>query len=254
MPGATVNRSAGIRLAMTCAAAALAAAPLAAAAPAMAAPVASGADVSVAITSVNPNIATPGKPVTVSGTVSNGTADAVSGLAVQLRSSGSALTSRGDLTNYAAGNLPGIDSPVTGAVQQLPGTLSPGTTEKWTTTIAADQLGMTAFGVYPLAAEVDDNTGATLDTDHSFLPFWPAKPTLAGPLQIAWVWPVIDSPHQAACGESGRSSTLRTRLPAGRCSTTASPPVWPPVAGWQACSLRGRPQRPAATTLHGPSA
>jgi len=155
--------------------------------------------VSVAITSVNPDIATPGKPVTVSGTVSNGTAVAVSGLAVQLRSSGSALTSRGDLTNYAAGNLP-VDSPVTGTVQQLPGTLSPGATERWTTTIAAHQLGMTAFGVYPLAAEVDDsNTGVTLDIDHSFLPFWPARSTLAGPLQITWVWPVIDSPHQAAC-------------------------------------------------------
>jgi hypothetical protein len=216
MPGATVNRSAGIRLAMACAAAALAAAPLAAAAPAMAAPVASGAHVSVAITSVNPNIATPGKPVTVSGTVSNGTADAVSGLAVQLRSSGSALTSRGDLTNYAAGNLPGFDSPVTGAVQQLPGTLSPGTTEKWTTTIAAHQLGMTAFGVYPLAAEVDDNTGATLDTDHSFLPFWPAKPTLAGPLQIAWVWPVIDSPHQAACRALLNNSLAASVAPRGR--------------------------------------
>ena len=112
---------------------------------------ASGAQVSVAITSVSPDIATPGKPVTVSGTVSNGTADTVSGLAVQLRSSGSALTSRGDLTNYAAGNLP-VDSPVTGAVQQLPGTLSPGASERWTVTIAAHQLSMTVFGVYPLAA------------------------------------------------------------------------------------------------------
>ena len=215
MPGATVNRSAGTRLAVTCAAVALAAAPLAAGAPAMAAPVAGAAQVSVAITSVNPDVATPGKPVTVSGTVSNGTADAVSGLAVQLRSSGSALTSRGDLTNYAAGNLP-VDSPVTGAVGQLPGTLSPGATEKWAVSIPAHQLGMTAFGVYPLAAEVDDNTGVTLDTDRSFLPFWPAKSPLAGPLQIAWVWPVIDSPHQAACQALLNDSLAASVAPGGR--------------------------------------
>ena len=42
--------------------------------------------VTVGITSVNPQVATPGHPVTVQGTVSNPTRTAVSGLTVQLRS------------------------------------------------------------------------------------------------------------------------------------------------------------------------
>ena len=186
------TRRLGTRLAVTCAAVALAAVPLATAAPAVAAT----AQVSIAITSINPDIARPGQPVTVSGTVSNTTADAVSGLSVQIRSSGSALTSRDDLTNYAAGTLP-ADSPVAGAVAQLPGTLDAGATEQWTISIPAHHLGMTSFGVYPLAAEVD--SGVALNIARSFLPFWPAKSPLAGPLQVAWVWPVIDSPQQAAC-------------------------------------------------------
>ncbi len=187
----------GTRLAVTCAAVALAAVPLAAGSPeAASAAVAATAQVSVGITSVNPAVARPGKPVTVSGTVSNATASAVSGLSVQIRSSGSPLTSRGDLTNYAAGNLP-VDSPVAGAVAQLPGPLDPGATETWTVSIPAHELGMTSFGVYPLAAEVE--AGVAQDTARTFLPFWPARSPLAGPVQIAWVWPVTTSPQEAGC-------------------------------------------------------
>jgi hypothetical protein len=180
---------------MACAAVALAALPLAAAAPAAAA-----GQVTVAITAISPQVAQPGQPVTVSGTVSNTTTAAVSGLSVQLRSSPSGLNSRGDMANYAAGNLP-VDSFVNGAVAQLPGTLGPGATENWSVALPVKEIGMTAFGVYPLAAELDDSGGTALGTDRTFLPFWPGKSAsgLAGRLQIAWVWPLIDSPHKAAC-------------------------------------------------------
>jgi Family of unknown function (DUF6049) len=194
---------------MACTALALAAAPLATAAPA----VASTVQVSIAITSINPDIARPGRPVTVSGTVSNPTADAVSGLAVQIRSSESALISRDDLTSYAAGALP-VDSPVTGAVAQLPGTLDAGATEQWTISIPSHELGLTSFGVYPLAAELEN--GVALDTARSFLPFWPAKSPLAGPLEVAWVWPVIDAPQQAACQALLNNSLASSVAPGGR--------------------------------------
>lgn len=194
-------------------------------------PAAAAGQVSVAITSVSPAVARPGHPVTVSGVVSNATAGAVSGLSVQLRSSGSALTSRSDLTNYAAGNLP-VDTPVAGAVAQLPGTLKPGATEQWAVSLPVRQVGMTVFGVYPLAAEVDAN-GVALDTDHSFLPFWPGKSAsgLAGPLQIAWLWPLVDSPQRAACpallsnslaGSLSGNGRLAGLLAAGSTSAAAS--------------------------------
>jgi hypothetical protein len=217
----------GTRIAVTCAAVALAAVPLAASAPVAAAT----GQVSVAITAISPDIARPGQPVTVSGTVSNSTAGAVSGLSVQLRSSGSGLNSRGDMTNYAAGNLL-VDSLVNGAVAQLPGPLGPGATENWSVALPVKEIGMTAFGVYPLAAELDSN-GTPLDTDRSFLPFWPGKSSsgLAGRLQIAWVWPLIDSPHKAACpalldnslaASLAAGGRLAGLLAAGSTSTAAS--------------------------------
>ena len=156
--------------------------------------------VTVGITAVNPQVARPGHPVTVQGTVSNPTRAAVSGLTVQLRSSSTALTSRTALREYAARNL-AADAPLLRAVARLPGTLAPGAVQDWTVTIPAGTLPLSTFGVYPLAAEVDSG-GAALSTDHTFLPFWPGSKAAAGLTQrmkIAWIWPVFSAPEQAAC-------------------------------------------------------
>ncbi|HUY44830.1 MAG TPA: DUF6049 family protein [Streptosporangiaceae bacterium] len=158
--------------------------------------------VTIAIASISPQIARPGQQVTVTGTVSNGTQGAVSGLTVQLRSSSSTLNSRGDLANYAAGNLASaVDAPVAGTQVPLTGTLLPGATQHWTVSVRTATLGLTGFGVYPLAAEVDSG-GVALNTEHTFLPFWPGSPAAAGlarRVKIAWIWPLIGPPEQAAC-------------------------------------------------------
>ena len=111
--------------------------------------------VTVAITSISPQIARPGKPVTVSGTVTNPTGSPVSDLAVQLWSSTARFTTRSQLASYAAGQLQ-VDAPVTGAVDQLAGSLKPGATRQWTVTVPVATLGFASgFGVYPLAAQLD---------------------------------------------------------------------------------------------------
>jgi hypothetical protein len=156
--------------------------------------------VTVGIASVSPQIARPGHPVTVQGTVSNPTRTAVSGLSIQIRSSSIRLTSRNALREYAAGNL-AADFPVAGAVDHLAGTLAPGQVRHWSVRIPASSLALTSFGVYPLAAEAVA-AGATLSTDHTFLPFWPGSKAAAGlsqRMKIAWVWPVFSAPEQAAC-------------------------------------------------------
>ena len=179
-------------------------APAAAASAAAASTAASSASahqVTVAITSISPQIARPGKRVTVSGIVSNPTGNTVSGLAVQLWSSSARFTTRNELAQYAAGQLQ-IDSPVTGAVDQLAGTLRPGATRQWTVTVPAAMLGFASgFGVYPLAAQLD-SAGQPLADAYTFLPFWPGTSRAAGlarPAQVAWIWPLIGQPEQAAC-------------------------------------------------------
>jgi hypothetical protein len=157
--------------------------------------------VTVGITSVNPQVATPGHPITVQGTVSNPTRNAVSGLTVQLRSSITPLTSRTALREYAAGKLAAADVALLRAVTRLPGTLAPGAVRDWTATIRPSVLPLTTFGVYPLAAELVSG-GAALSTDHTFLPFWPGSRAAAGLTQrmkIAWIWPIFSAPEKGAC-------------------------------------------------------
>ena len=87
--------------------------------------------VSVAITSVSPTYATPGGTVTVSGTLTNSSNRTMSGLSIQLRSSGTPFDSRGELQEYADGTFL-ADEPVAGAVTTLKQPLARRATVPWT--------------------------------------------------------------------------------------------------------------------------
>ena len=192
--------------------------------------------VSLAITSVRPGYLTPGKPVTVNGTVTNTSRTPITGMTVQLRSSRMPFQSRGALQVYADGATV-ADSPVSGAVASIPGTLGPHQTAPWKVHLRTAQLGLNVFGVYPLAAEADSAAGTALVTDRTFLPFWPGKQT-PGPAvrqHIAWIWPLTSEPQQSAChglltnsladrlGVGGRLSGL---LAAGRAYTASAHLTW----------------------------
>jgi Family of unknown function (DUF6049) len=155
--------------------------------------------VSLAITSLTPAYATPGKTVTVTGTLTNDSGAALQDLSVQLDSSSVTIESRNELQEYANGSVQ-LAVPIADAVTDLPATLAPRATTRWTVTLHPVQVPLTSFGVYPLAAEADSPVFGQLAEDRTFLPFWPGKRDLdPDPQQIAWVWPLIDQPRQAMC-------------------------------------------------------
>lgn len=189
------------------AAAALAAVPGALSAPAMAADGHPGQAraqqpvVSIAITSMTPTIAGPGAKgtVTVSGIVSNATAGTIPGLSVQLWSSGNALAGRAAMDSFLTAQGPsGMDSPAGPAVPLA--AVPAHAIRPWSLTLRARQVGMTTFGVYPVAVQLAQGT-AQLGVARTFLPFWPGKPASRAlkRVSIAWVWPLIDTPHRVAC-------------------------------------------------------
>ncbi len=154
---------------------------------------------SIAITSVSPTYATPKGKVTVSGTITNSTGTAAAGLLVQLWSSSFRLGSRADMESYlTAPAATGVDSQTPARLQVA--SLPAHATQPWSLTLKVSQVGMTSFGVYPLAAELSQG-GVPLEAARTFLPFWPGKSELRTlkPVSLAWVWPLIDVPHQAAC-------------------------------------------------------
>jgi hypothetical protein len=192
-----------VALAAAVAAAALSAAPAAASSAAPAGPAQAGPaqPLSITITSMSPTYATPKGKVTVSGTVTNTTATAASQLTVQLWSSSVRFPDRDAMASYLTAPAgAAVDSPLPKSIQTLP-TVPAHSTRPWSLTLRVSQAGMTAFGVYPLAAQLNQFGAPVVDAARTFLPFWPtaSRARTVRPVSLAWIWPLVDAPHQAAC-------------------------------------------------------
>ncbi len=178
--------------------------------------------VSLVITSVTPAYAVPGQTVTVRGSITNTSAAAISGISIRLRSSSSSFESRDALQEYASGFELQADGYVPGATTRRPISLAVGATRPWSVALPARRVGMTSFGVYPLAAEADSASDTPLPggTSRTFLPFWPGRhgPPRPQPQQIAWILPIVGQPTQGPCPVATLlNNSLATSLaPGGR--------------------------------------
>jgi Family of unknown function (DUF6049) len=158
------------------------------------------AGVSVAIDSMNPQFARPGDTVRVAGTISNGTTQAKEDLEVQLYTSPTAFSTRDQMDAYL-GQDQGIAFEQVGIPFTVAASLRPGETVGWHASFTVSSAGFAGFGVYPLTAQLQDPVGDVLASDQTLLPFWPGTQAagLLRPLDIAWVWPLIDQPHHQVC-------------------------------------------------------
>jgi hypothetical protein len=181
--------------------------------------------VSLVITSVTPAYAITGQTVTVSGSITNTSAAAISGISVRLRSASVPFESRDELQEYASGSDPQADGYVPGATTRRPVRLSAGQSRPWSVALPVKRAGITAFGVYPLAAEADSASGTPLagGTSRTFLPFWPTKRRQPRPMrqEIAWILPIIAQPLQGPCPVPTllNNSLAASLAPGGRLSS-----------------------------------
>jgi hypothetical protein len=148
-----------VALAAGVAAAALSVAPAAASSAAPTGPAGPGRagpaqPLSITVTSMSPTYATPKGKVTVSGTITNTTAAAATGLTAELFSSSVRFPDRGAMASYLTAPAgAAVDSPLPKSVATL-ATVPAHSTRSWSLTLRVSQAGMTAFGVYPLAAQL----------------------------------------------------------------------------------------------------
>ncbi len=181
--------------------------------------------VSVTIDSMNPRYAAAGSTVTVTGSVSNATAQPQAGLEVQLYTSPIPFPTRDQMDGYLSqGDDSGLEA--AGNPFTLTGSLPPGATALWRASFTVTSAGISVFGVYPVEAELSSPAGGVLASDQTLLPFWPGRQAagLLRPLAISWVWPLIDQPHHEVCATSADSDLLSDNdlaaslSPAGRLS------------------------------------
>ncbi|MGI5166119.1 DUF6049 family protein [Spirillospora sp. CA-253888] len=153
--------------------------------------------VALSLTSMSAK-AGPGSKINVAGVVQNRSGQSMPGLSVRLRYRGVPVSSRGELDQYAAappGNLSGLPP---NAVGQLPQTASSGGRQTFTLSVDTGVMGLEryGFGVYPVGVEVVDGSGQAVAGVTSFITYVP-KRTSFKPVQISWVWPLVDRMHRA---------------------------------------------------------
>jgi hypothetical protein len=175
--------------------------------------------VSIVIDSMTPQTAKPGSTVTVAGTVTNGTSRAKAGLDVQLLTSPTIFQTRDEMDGFVSHGTGASLEPV-GDSFSLAASLRSGATVQWHASFQVNTVGMDQFGVYPVSAQLGDGQGGVLGVDQTLLPFWPGQQAagLQRPLDIAWVWPVIDQPHHQVCSALTSNDLTTSLAPGGRLS------------------------------------
>jgi hypothetical protein len=178
--------------------------------------VASG--VAVSIDSVSPQFADANSTIEVKGTITNDTGRPLNGVQVELYTSGSWFTARTQMDGpdgFSSGGYWTLN-PVIGNAWPAPSTLHSGVTMRWSASFSAASQGYTSYKVYPLEAAALSSTGEVLDYARTFLPYWPASGGGAfDKLDIAWIWPLIDKPHQGACSHDLTTNDLASSFAAG---------------------------------------
>ena len=183
----------------------------------------------ISITGMSPQFAkSTTKTVTVSGTLSNHTGSAISGLQVRLEWYPYPFNTRSGMDVFASGGPADLTQgqfslqPV-GNPYPLRRALANGATTRFSVSFSPTESFLAygtspVFGDYPLQVLASSASSTHTASSQTFLPYWPGKG--ATPLKVAWIWPLIDTPQQGACPQTLATDLLASEFSAnGRLST-----------------------------------
>ena len=157
----------------------------------------------VTILSTAPPVSVPvkvGEKISFRVAINNPTETAVSHLVLQLHRGDPITSEQGvaaAITNPpSTTDLPFAPVPVTGS-------LAPGATRTVTLTVTAGYgptnalcLACPGDGIYPVAVSLSSDTDIEYSRAHTLIPAFDAK-ALPKPVQVSWLWPLIDAPHRS---------------------------------------------------------
>jgi hypothetical protein len=175
---------------------------------------------SVAITGMTPTTAVATSTVTVQGTLTNRTGQALAGAALQAWTSTAAFQYPEQMTEFSGGNSP-LPLQQAGAQYAVPQSVPNGATVRWSVSFPAGAF-YNQFGVFPVEVQAATAYASYSAAARTFLPFWPGSTAASQPkpLRAAWVWPLVDTPQQGACAQTLATSEVeRSVASGGRLST-----------------------------------
>ncbi|HVT63891.1 MAG TPA: DUF6049 family protein [Mycobacteriales bacterium] len=179
--------------------------------------------VAVTLASLRPIAPQPGGSLVIHGTVKNISAESVDDLAVQLRMSGP-LSARSTFDAFAddpTGSVSDLSVALTSVLPLPIASLDAGGQEPFGFKVTLDPsltgLPTSSWQVRELGIAVtgtDDFGETTLGNLRTFLPWAPRAAIGPQPIQVAWLWPLIDRPHRDSSAV-WRDDDLTQELAAG---------------------------------------
>ena len=190
-----------------------------------------GPPMSIFITGMTPQWASPRATIKVTGTLHNNSKVPASQPMVQLFASSTPVANVTELQIDEGQSYSPATAPLSGATWRASGRLAPGASTAWSIKVPASAIGMTTFGVYPVAAQAQDQVGTPLATAMTYLPYEPDRKgsgasSRPAPAKIAWLWPLIDvpllnEPWQGNCSGPQASALAQSLDQGGRLSELA---------------------------------
>ena len=171
----------------------------------------------ISITGITPDPATPHSTVTVTGTLANHTGAALPEIQVQGWTSNEWFQYPAQMTDFTNGTGPSVlPLQQAGQAYQVPNSVPNGATVGWSVSFQAG-LFYGQFGVFPIEVQAVAAGGTYTATARTPLPFWPGREATNQPkgLQVAWVWPLVDTPQQGACAQTLATPNLATSVASG---------------------------------------
>ncbi|MEO6955141.1 MAG: DUF6049 family protein [Antricoccus sp.] len=167
----------------------------------------------ISIDSISPSTLPKNGTLTVQITVTNTSKSTITSPRVRLQSD-DPITSRYQLFAVDK-NQPSYTSGF-GPFTKLPGDLGPGQSMQATATATTDQLQMYVAGAYPVLINVNGDTdSATIRAAQAAItvPYQPVAP--GAKTTIAWLWPLIDTPHRLGSATQFLNNDLAAQIARG---------------------------------------
>ena len=168
--------------------------------------------VAVSVDHLTPSVATDDDTLTVTGTVTNKSKQAVTDAQVDLRIGQELVTRSGiDTAAKATGYQPGTDGlPLGGKYVEKFDKLTPGVSQPFTISVPVDALDLDGNGIYQLAVSLTGETAAqgwpqVLGVQRTFLPYQPDDADTETRTTV--LWPLISTAHMTAQTGSNEAQT-----------------------------------------------
>jgi hypothetical protein len=180
---------------------------------------ASAHPLTISITGITPSVAGPDSTVTLRGTLVNHAASALPGITVVADTSTEWFQYPAQMTDFTNGLSTGT-SPLplqqAGESYQVTRTVPKGATVRWAVSFPASVF-YDQFGVFPVQVRALVAGSTYTAATRTFLPFWPGGTASSQPqpLQVAWIWPLVDAPQQGACSQTLATSRLASAVASG---------------------------------------